>query len=144
MVEVAEVSYYDISGLPLFRTISDRAPWDERVTEWREAVAECSAMVISTPEYLQNMPAQLKSALEWLTTSGELSGKRVLAISYTPHPPRGDKSMKSLLWTLESLEAHVVASMKLYQSEIELDQLAIKGNIETVEMIYAAVQLLLT
>ena len=55
------------------------------------------------------MPALIKNALEWITSSGELVGKKVLAITFTPNEPRGDKAMQSLLWSLQALDANIVA-----------------------------------
>lgn len=110
------------SRLPLFLPQSDVAPWPKEVLEWRNLIGEAHAVIISTPEYLHNLPAILKNALEWLTTSGELMSKPILPITFTPYPPRGEKAMKSLLWSLEALEARVVASLDLYQSELKIDE----------------------
>lgn len=87
---------------------------DERTTRWQKAVREAEAVVICTPEYLHNIPAALKNALEWLTTGGELADKPVVALTATPHPPRGERAMQSLLWSLEALNARVIAQMPIY------------------------------
>ncbi len=110
------------SRLPLYLTQRDVSPWPNEVIEWRQLIKEADVIVISTPEYLHNWPANLKNALEWLTTSGELMSKPVLPITFTPHSPRDEKAMKSLLWSLEALDARVIASLDLYQSEVKIDQ----------------------
>ncbi len=108
--------YKELDHLPLFQTSKDCHPWPEEVIRWRKAVAESDAIVISTPEYIHNLPALLKNALEWISSSGELVQKRVL-----PNAPRGEKAMQSLLWSLQALDARVVAQLPLFRDEILFD-----------------------
>ena len=114
MLGAKQSQVYDIADLPLF--VDGRSPC-AKVDAWRSAVIGCTSIVISTPTYLHNLPASIKSALEWLTRGGELQAKPVLAITLTPSPPRGDKAMQSLSWTLHALDARVVASLDLYLSD---------------------------
>lgn len=107
-----------VHELPLFQVDLDRSPLPESVIAWRNQLQSSGGIIICTPEYIHGIPAQLKNALEWATTSGEFKGKKVLAITFTPHPPRGEKAMKSLLWSLQALEANVIASVALYQTEV--------------------------
>jgi len=136
-------AYPQISLLPLFQVELDKHPWQEEVLNWRKAIVEVDAVIISIPEYIHNMPALIKNALEWVTSSGELMQKKVLAITYTPHAPRGEKAMQSLLWSLQALDANVVVSLPLYQQEIKFD---VNGNFidnEGVEMLTEAIFLLI-
>ena len=112
---------FDLGRLPLFQATQDRHPWPEPVLEWRAAVQTCDVLVISTPEYLHNLPAALKNALEWLTSSGELASKRVLPITLTPHAPRGERAMQSLCWSLQALEARVVTQLALHHEDLAFD-----------------------
>jgi len=105
--------------LPLFRAEADRAPWPAAVLRWRAAVADADAVLISTPEYLHNLPAALKNGLEWLSSSGELQGKIVLPITLTPHAPRGDKALASLRQSLLALQANLPAEASIYLSDLE-------------------------
>ena len=107
-----------LSQLPLFLPDLDHAPWPEPVVEWRQALQSATAVIITTPEYLHNLPALLKNALEWITSSGELVGKPVLPITFTPHAPRGERAMQSLVWSLGALNARIVAELPLYQNEM--------------------------
>ena len=135
--------FQDLNQLPLFQAESDKHPWDKAVFAWRKAVSAADAVIISTPAYIYNMPALLKNALEWVTSSGELAQKRVLVITFTPHPPRGEKAMQSLLWSLQALEANVVVQLPLYQNELTFGA---NGNIlenESSEMLKEAIQLLI-
>jgi len=110
--------YHQLHQLPLFLADEDKAPFDEFVLQWRKVVKDADAVIISTPEYIHNIPALLKNALEWLTSSGELFEKPVLAITFSPHKPRGEKAMEALLNTLAALKARVVGQLDLYQTEV--------------------------
>jgi len=129
--------------LPLFLADNDKAPFPEAVITFRQAVRKADAVIISTPEYIHNIPAILKNALEWLTTSGELNAKPVLAITYSPHPPRGEKAMFSLLASLQALEARIVGQLPLYQTEVKVEEGKIVGEEEVLEMIREGVNLLI-
>lgn len=122
-----------LKNLPLFQADFQNEPTPEPVRIWKEVLSESEAVIISTPEYIYNMPALLKNAFEWVTATGEFSGKKVLAISFTPHPPRGEKAMQSLLWSLKALDAQVVVQLPLYQNEIEFGEdgrLLMSENVE--------------
>ena len=134
--------YMELSEIPLFQTERDCHPWPIEVIQWRAAIAKADAIIIATPAYLFNLPAILKNALEWLTTSGELLQKPILAITLTPHPPRGEKAMQSLLWSLKALEARVVGQLPLYLSEMKMEEGRLEVGEEIKEMLGEAIQLL--
>lgn len=100
--------------LPLYAPQREEAGIPAHVRSFREQVGRAEAVVISTPEYLHNIPAVLKNALEWLTTSGELAGKPVLPITLTPRAPRGEHAMRSLIPSLRASNALVVAELHLH------------------------------
>lgn len=114
-------NYKRLQQLPLFIATADNAPFAEIVLHWRKTVKNADAVIVSTPEYLHNIPALLKNAFEWLSSSGELFGKPVLAITFAPHKPRGEKAMLSLLNTLVALKARVVGQLDLYQNEVSFN-----------------------
>ena len=109
--------FFDISELPLFTDQGDGLHYPKVVMEWRHAIEATDLLMICTPEYIHNIPAALKNALEWITQSGELAFKQVLPITYTPSPPRGEKAIQSLLWSLQALDARIVGQLDLYQSD---------------------------
>lgn len=109
--------YEHLRELPLFT--ADKKV-DETVKNWQVAIKRTDAVIICTPEYIHNIPALLKNALEWLVDSGELYEKRVLAMSLTPHFPRGEKAMQSLIWSLQALNANIIGQLPLYLEEIEI------------------------
>ena len=123
--------------LPLFTEPAQSHP-TPAVTAWREQVRRAEAVVFCTPEYLHNLPALLKNALEWLTTGGELVGKPCLALTLTPHAPRGERAMRSLVWSLGALNAAVRAELPLYRAEVGLTDRTITGQ-EAQELLRAAV-----
>lgn len=127
--------------LPIFQVDKDQQPWPTVVLEWRQTVQLADLVIITTPEYLHNQPAVLKNALEWLTSSGELSGKRVLPITFTPHPPRGEKAMQSLRWSLTALNAHIMPEISLYQREVLFDKEGAISESESLSLIKEALYL---
>jgi len=137
--------HLDIADLPMFHPDLDKNPISSRVGDFRKAAANAGAIIICTPEYLHNIPAVLKNALEWLTTSGELKDKKVLPITYTPHAPRGEKAMQSLLWTLKALDARILTSLELYHQDISFDKdgKIVDENSDGKQILMEAIQLLI-
>lgn len=131
-----------LTSLPLYTVATDKNPLPSSVILWRKAVREASGIIFSTPEYIHNLPAVLKNALEWLTTSGELVGKPVLPMTYLPNEPRGEKSMTSLTWSLKALDSNVVAALPLYQTSLEIKDGKITGRVEELEILREAIFLL--
>ena len=131
-----------LAHLPVFQPQLDHSAWPLEVVRLREEVAAAPAVVISTPAYLHNLPAVLKNTLEWLTSSGELHEKPVLVFTLTPHEPRGERARQSLLWSLEALNARVVAETGLYHDDLALTPAGEIGNAETVEALRELLALL--
>ena len=113
-----------------------------KVIALRQNLRNADAVVIATPEYAHNLPAALKSALEWTVASGEFSRKPVLAITCTPHPPRGEYCMRSLVWTLQALDANVLAEVPLYDVARKLDAQGRVVDKEMREVLEACLELL--
>jgi len=134
--------YPAIGALSLFKADLDQHPWPQSVLDWRSVVATCDALIIASPEYLHNIPALIKNALEWLSSSGELMHKKVLPITFTPHPPRGEKAMQSLLWSLTALDAKIVGQLDLYQRDIQFVDGQIKIADDSLEMLKEGLALL--
>lgn len=136
------VHYAELINLPLFQVEKNQSPFPDEVLKWREVVKSADAVIISTPEYVHNIPAVLKNALEWLTASGELHEKKVLAITYVPASPRGEHAMQSLVWSLQAMKATVVATLPLYQTGLSVVDGKIAGKEEDVELLKEAIGLL--
>ena len=124
--------------LPHYTPEGDRGPTHQEVVEFRNQIKQADIVMISTPEYLHNIPAILKNGMEWLKTNGELYDKNVLAMTYTPHPPRGQYAMSSLLNSLRALHARILLEIPLYQSEILQDNGSLKIPHDIVETLRIA------
>ena len=129
--------------LPIFTEIIDETSYPKIVLDWRQAVEKSDAVIISTPEYIFNLPAIIKNALEWLTASGELVEKKVLPITFMPSAPRGAKAMQSIVWSLQGLDAQIVTQLPLYQDEIDFDKNGKLVANESLEILEEAIQLLI-
>jgi len=138
------VQSISLIDLPLYSVDADINPIPVIVSEFRSQCADSDAIIISTPEYLHNIPAVLKNALEWLKSNGQLYHKRVLAITLTPKEPRGEKAMNSLLHSLQALEAQIIGSLALYQDELTFHESVIIINDENAEILREAITLLTT
>jgi chromate reductase, NAD(P)H dehydrogenase (quinone) len=80
-----------LDQLPYFRPDADG---NSAVSQLRQAIAAADAVWIATPEYAGGMPGALKNALDWLVGSGELYGKRVVALSAAPSEQRGGNARR--------------------------------------------------
>lgn len=130
-----EVEVFDrLRDFPLFRPEELEKEVPELIQEFKKRLIRSDAILICTPEYTHNIPAVLKNALEWITASGELAGKKVLPVTLTPHEPRGEWAMKSLLASLITMKATIVAELPLYKDEMRNDNGEIRLN-ETTRLI---------
>ena len=133
---------YDLAKIPTFLPDAYDFALDEKTLKWKKAVKESDALIVCTPEYIHNIPAILKNALEWFAKFGELADKPVLAMTYTPQPPRGEKAMQSLLWSLLALDANVVTSLTLWHEDISFDNQGKPIGQEGLELLKEALGLL--
>ena len=110
---------FGIDDIPLFHPDAYDSAIPSSVQHLKAKIKNSEAVIIATPEYIHNIPAVLKNALEWTTQTGELEKKKTLAITFTPHEPRGKKAMESLLNSLLALNADVVGSMAIYHTDLD-------------------------
>jgi NAD(P)H-dependent FMN reductase len=136
-----EFTHANIHELPLFADLPDRVI-PAVINEFKGLVAGAGAVVVTTPEYAHNLPAALKNALEWLVAGGELAATPTLAITLTPHPPRGEKAMTSLVWTLRALDARVVAELPLFRDDLSYTSTGKLADCAAREMLMGAYELL--
>ena len=112
--------YPDLAELPLFHADLEHEKFDS-VVDFKEKVINSQAVIIVTPEYIHNIPATLKNAMEWCTNSGEFCEKKVLSIVYTPVTPRGKYAQKSLEFSLLALKSKTIGSLLLHHTDISFD-----------------------
>jgi len=115
---------------------------DSYVRRLQYDLSKADAVIISTPEYLHNIPALLKNTFEWFAASGEWHEKKVLAIVYTPTPPRGEKAMQSLKFSLQALNCKVLATLNLYHTDISFDDNSTDPKNNDYELLVEALSLL--
>ena len=113
------------------------------IEEFKAKLDQADSIIISTPEYSHNIPAVLKNMLEWCTHSGEFADKYVLPVTFTPKEPRGEFAMKSLLMTLQTLQAKVVSQLPLYKTDVEVGDKYIELPDETREIFEESLNMLL-
>lgn len=128
-----------VHDLPLFQV--DHSVLPQSLENWKQEIQAVHLVLFITPEYLHNIPAQLKSALEWVTTSGELDQKKVIACAYTPHDPRGEKAIQSLTWSLQALQAHIICTFTLHHNQWDWKNEKIQGG-EGYEMLCTALEMI--
>lgn len=109
-----------IRDFPMFHPEKLEQELPEEIKAFKRKLIATDAVIICTPEYTHNIPAVLKNTLEWITASGELSEKKVLPITFTPHEPRGKYAMESLLNSLKTMDAKIVTQLTLYKNEINI------------------------
>lgn len=131
----------NLMDFPMFTPDGNEQPPDI-VKTFKEKVRAADMVMVSFPEYVHNLPAVLKNAFEWITSSGELNEKKVIVMSYTPSPPRGEKAMQSVLWSLQALNAKIIAELPLYMSELKINEAGHLEGEATLEQLKALFEFL--
>jgi len=109
-----DVEIYDgISQLPFFNPDIDNSTLENdtspvAVQEFRKAVSEADAIIISTPEYAFEIPGVLKNALDWLVSSADIIDKNVVIISASTSDMGGDKANSVLCGLVKVLTGNIV------------------------------------
>ena len=114
----------------------------QNIQRLKDKIKGADAVIISTPEYTQNIPAVLKNLIEWCTASGEFSNKKTVVITFTPHEPRGEHAMASLIASLKAMDAKVLAQFPMYKTDVEVLDHEIKLNAEQKEMMQAILEMI--
>jgi|SRR5690554_2694743 len=110
----------------------------ENIQGLKDKIIKADLIVIATPEYTHNIPAVLKNLIEWCTHSGEFSEKMLLPITFTPHAPRGEHAMSSLLASLKTVNANILTTLPLYRTDVTVKNKKIKLSDAVKEMLTAA------
>ncbi len=107
-VGVEVVIYDGLRDLPYFDPDLEATGAPEAVQAWREALADCDAVLIATPEYGHSLPGALKNGIDWVIGSGELESKLVAITAAVPGPERGRRGLQALRDTLGAVSAAIV------------------------------------
>ena len=138
--ELTVLEYRGLANLPQFNPDEELDPLPA-VQQWRQALSEADAVLISSPEYAHGVPGALKNALDWVVGSGELIDKPVAIMSASS---RATFAHESLRETLATMNAGVVreASITLPVSGRGMDAAAIAGEPELANAISSALNAL--
>lgn len=101
--------YARLGELPLFNPDRE-ADLPAPVHVWRQAVRDCDALLIASPEYAHGVSGVMKNALDWLVSYEAFVGKPVALVNTSP---RAHHAYDGLLETLRTMSATVVESASL-------------------------------
>jgi NAD(P)H-dependent FMN reductase len=138
-----EVSIYQqLDRLPAFNPDLDTEVPPRGVAEFRSALHNCDAVLISTPEYAHGVPGVLKNALDWVVSSGEFVDKPVAAVNASA---RATHAWKSLTETLTVMSARVIddASITVPLDGKRLDGSGIAANADLAPALMTAMKQLI-
>lgn len=109
-----EVVVFDgLRELPHFNPDLEVGGTPASVEAWRQAIRECDAVLIATPEYGHSLPGALKNAIDWLIGSGELYQKQVAITSAVASRARGQRGLAALRQGLLAVDARVVGGVPI-------------------------------
>jgi chromate reductase len=94
-----------LDDLPYFNADVEEAGLPPIVAAWRAAIADCDALLISTPEYVHGLPGVMKNALDWLVGGMEMDHKPYAILNATPP---GEYAQASLMEILNVMGGHMV------------------------------------
>jgi chromate reductase len=96
-----------LAKVPPYNEDLEQAPPHE-IIKLRNAVRNCDAMIIGSPEYNHGMSGVLKNALDWLSRpyrDSPIKDKRVLTFTASPAFTGGVRAQAQLNETLSAVEA---------------------------------------
>jgi chromate reductase len=134
------VELYDgIDRLPFFNPDLDGDEVPPAVESFRAELRTAHGLLISSPEYAHGVPGVMKNALDWLvgSTQGEIVDKPVALINASP---RSTHAQASLVETLRTMSARVVADVKLTTSlkSKAYDEMSLRAEPDVVRVLSAA------
>jgi NAD(P)H-dependent FMN reductase len=91
------------------------------VSRWRDALRDADAILLSSPEYVHGVPGALKNALDWIVSSGEISGKP-LALIDTSRSSFATPQLREILATMEArLVPEASITLHLWTNRVDAD-----------------------
>jgi chromate reductase, NAD(P)H dehydrogenase (quinone) len=99
----ASVEFFDLSRLPYFNPdLDNESKLPPAVMDFRNAVEQCDALLICTPEYVFSLPGIMKNALEWLVSTVHLTEKPTAFIIAAAGGAQAFDSLDTILSTLQT------------------------------------------
>jgi chromate reductase len=102
------VLFDGLRDLPHFDPDLEASGVPESVVRWRQALTDCDAVLIASPEYGFSLPGVLKNGIDWVIGSGELERKIVAITAAVAGPERGRRGLDALRTTLCAVRARIV------------------------------------
>jgi chromate reductase len=87
------------------------------VAVWRQALRECDAVLIASPEYGHSLPGALKNGIDWTIGTGEFHQKAVAITTSVGHADRGKLGLRALKGTLRAIDAIIVWEEPIVQDD---------------------------
>lgn len=112
----ASYDYADIGALPHFNQDHYVDPLPASVQHFRDQIAVCDGLVISSPEYNHGIPGVLKNALDWASrphNGSPLKGKPVLIVTSSPAATGGVRAQYQIRETVISALARPVSTPEI-------------------------------
>lgn len=101
-IEVKELD--TLMNIPHFNADDDNENVTDTIKNFRQHLASCDGIIISTPEYAMGIPGSLKNAIDWTVSSSSFSKKPVLLITASSV---GEKAHQALIDVLTVIEADI-------------------------------------
>jgi chromate reductase, NAD(P)H dehydrogenase (quinone) len=147
-----ELSFVDISEVPLYNEDLDGAIKPAAVGALNAALAQADAVLFVTPEYNHGVPGVLKNTLDWVSRpvfNSVLKGKPVSIITSSLAFTGGVRAQYQLRETLTSMLAHVVTGPEVvvggihtkFQDEAFLDQATLDFMLSSIDRLRSEVVL---
>jgi chromate reductase, NAD(P)H dehydrogenase (quinone) len=147
-----ELSFVDISEVPLYNEDLDGAIKPAAVDALNAALAQADAVLFVTPEYNHGVPGVLKNTLDWVSRpvfNSVLKGKPVSIITSSLAFTGGVRAQYQLRETLTSMLAHVVTGPEVvvggihtkFQDEAFLDQATLDFMLSSIDRLRSEVVL---
>lgn len=109
-----EVNMYLLHDIPFYNADVEDEGDPEAVTNFKNAIAEADALLISTPQYNRSVPGVLKNAIDWASrrprNGGEsaLADKPVAIVGITPGKSFTEPAQIDLREILEGTRSRVM------------------------------------
>ncbi|MCG5479306.1 NADPH-dependent FMN reductase [Sinorhizobium alkalisoli] len=101
--DIAITVFDDIADLPVFSPDLEGPNLPDSVRLFMQKISDSDGLVISSPEYVRNIPGGLKNAIDWLVSGDQIIGKPI-ALVHASH--RGDDMLTVLRTVLSTLSSN--------------------------------------
>ena len=123
--------FNQLGKLPLFNPDLEDQPCPV-LCDLSQAIRECDALVIASPEYAHGISSVLKNALDWLVSGVEFVGKPVAIINTSPRAHHADDALREVITTMSGqLITDACISVPLLGSHLDTDDIVANEHLST-------------